>query len=138
MNENLRLARTGIDEIDDQHEKLLADLERLEFWMRKGFGLAATFDALNALLAYAETHFRFEEDFLHRQAYPKAEEHVAQHQDFVRQIAALRQSLEAGQDVAQSLADAMRTWIIRHINEEDIEYADYLRRGWSGGGPGVA
>ncbi|MBL8485839.1 MAG: hemerythrin family protein [Rhodocyclaceae bacterium] len=133
MDEHLQVARTGIDEIDAQHRKLLADLERLEFWMQKGFGLAATFDALDALLSYAETHFRFEEDFLRAQAYPDVEKHAAQHRDFMGQIANLRRSLEAGEDVARSLADAMRAWIVGHINDEDVEYADYLRRGWPRG-----
>lgn len=133
MDEHLQVARTGIDEIDAQHGKLLADLERLEFWMQKGFALAATFDALDALLSYAETHFRFEEDFLREHAYPKVEAHAAQHRDFIRQIADLHRSLEAGDDVAEPLASAMRAWIVGHINDEDAEYADFLRNDWSGG-----
>lgn len=131
MDTDLSVATTGIAEIDAQHRKLLADLERFEFWMGKGFALAATFDALDALFAYAETHFRFEEDFLRAQAYPKVEAHAALHRDFMRQIVDLRRGLEAGQDVAERLAAAIRDWIIAHINDEDVEYADFLRRGWT-------
>ncbi|MBL8491764.1 MAG: hemerythrin family protein [Rhodocyclaceae bacterium] len=130
MEKALAVAKTGIAEIDAQHQKLLADLERFELWMRKGFALAATFDALEALFAYAETHFEYEEDFLREHAYPKFEAHAAQHRDFIRQIGELRRSLEAGEDVAEQLAAAMRAWIVGHINDEDVEYANFLRHGW--------
>lgn len=57
--EGISVPMTGIADIDDQHQQLLACLDRLALWMSKGQGFAATFDAIATLNDYAASHFSF-------------------------------------------------------------------------------
>jgi hemerythrin len=128
MNEPITFKKTGIPDIDEQHGQLVFCLQRLLMWIDKGRGLAATFDAFAALFAYTQTHFDFEERLMRDQNYPQLIEHVAQHQAIVFELIRLQSDLLSGKDVEAALTEALRTWIVRHIEIHDMDYADFMAR----------
>ena len=126
MSEAIKLERTGIWEIDEQHKQLVSYLDRLLSWIAKGYGLAATFDAFEALFVYTQTHFQFEEKLLRDHSYPKLDEHIEEHQAIIAHLKQLKAELEAGEDVADELAKTLREWVLKHIDVEDIDYAKFF------------
>jgi hemerythrin-like metal-binding protein len=119
-------SRTGIAEIDEQHGQLVSYLERLLTFIDQGYGVAATFDVLASLKAYTATHFEFEEQHMRERAYPKLAEHVDQHLAIIQRLAGLQDDLESGKDVEAPMTEALREWIVKHIDVEDMEYARFL------------
>ncbi len=139
MNEPITFKKTGIHDIDEQHGQLVFCLQRLLMWIDKGRGLAATFDAFAALFAYTQTHFEFEERLMREHHYPRLIEHIAQHQSMVFELIRLQSDLLSGKDVEAALTEALRTWIVQHIDIHDMHYAAFVAgRGQvpSGGFPG--
>ena len=122
----LKLTPTGIQAIDEQHKQLVIHLDTFLSWVDKGYSLGATFDVFQALFAYTKTHFEFEEQFLRDHGYPKLEEHIREHEAIVAQLNKLKADMESGQDVTEGLVQALRSWILQHIQVEDIEYAQFL------------
>jgi hemerythrin len=120
------LPRSGIQQIDDQHQQLVECLDRLELWVGKGNGFAAALDALGKLNQYAEAHFRDEEDLLRQRAYPKLEEHIAEHDLISAELAKLYQHVLDGGDVTDELLRLVRDWVITHIGVEDMEFAEFF------------
>ena len=124
--ESITVPMTGIAEIDDQHQKLLACFDRLALWMNKGQGLAATFDAIAAMNDYAASHFRFEEDYLGKCAYPQLEPHIEGHRRLLEELEGLTAKIHQGDEASEALLTLIRKWIINHIGSDDMKYARYL------------
>jgi hemerythrin-like metal-binding protein len=118
--------KTGIPAIDEQHAQLVSYLERLLMWINKGHGFAACFDAFESLSSYTRTHFEFEEQHMRDHRYPKLAEHIQLHQAIILALAGLKANLESAKDVEGDLTEALRVWIVKHIDVEDMEYAAFL------------
>ncbi len=118
--------RTGIPEIDEQHERLVACLERLERFSREGYDFAASLDAMSVALTYTKEHFADEEKLLQEHQYPDIEAHISLHQAITADMNSLCAELESGEDIGIRLIEKMREWIVGHINNEDVNYVKYL------------
>jgi hemerythrin-like metal-binding protein len=116
----------GIQEIDDQHKKLVDCFDQLELWVGKGHEFAATLDALGKLNRYVEEHFRFEEDMLRERGYPKLNQQIDEHGLIEGQLARLYQHVMSGGDATEDLLLLLREWLLSHIGVEDMEYAAFL------------
>jgi hemerythrin len=123
MSSAFQLPKIGIQEIDDQHAQLVLCLDRLELWVGKGQGFAATLDALSSLNDYVEKHFTFEEALLRQRGYQKLDEHIEEHRQISAELARLTKQVLDGGDIDQELLDLIRKWIITHIGVEDVAYA---------------
>jgi hemerythrin len=118
--------RTGIPTIDDQHGQLVSYLERLLNWIERGYGFAATLDALQFLFDYTRTHFEFEEQLMREHGYPRLAEHIEKHRAIEQGLGRVRSDLESGKDVEVDLTATLRKWIVEHIDVEDFEYALFM------------
>jgi hemerythrin len=124
--EGISVPMTGIADIDDQHQQLLACLDRLALWMSKGQGFAATFDAIATLNDYAASHFRFEEDYLRKCSYPQLEPHIEEHRRLIEELDGLTARIHQGNEASGALLKLIREWIINHIGSDDMKFARYL------------
>jgi hemerythrin len=77
---------------------------------------------------YVRSHFEFEEQFLANCNYPYLEEHKTEHRILAADVARLWGEIEAGQNVEEKMVKTIRTWILEHINAEDIQYAKFFER----------
>ena len=127
MSEPLEFPQTGIAEIDAEHAGLLDCLQRLQTYVEKGHGFAASIDAVQTLKDYAANHFAHEEVFLKSHGFPHLAEHIEQHQAITKYVADLYDRVLGGEEIESSLVEMMRQWIIKHIGVEDMEFAIYLR-----------
>lgn len=113
-------------DIDAEHAGLLECLDRLQLYIEKGHGYAASFDAIRTLEKYVVDHFAHEEAFLAERKFPNLVEHIKQHRAISEQVAKLYECILQGGEIEHSLIDFMRQWIVKHIGVEDMEFAVYF------------
>ncbi len=120
---------TGIVEVDDQHQRLVGLLNHLGQVRIEATadGLA---DLLAEILAYADYHFRFEEDVWEKGGATAAElaSHHATHIEFSRGIVDLAHDFATQpQELARLLHEFLCSWLILHILGGDMAMARRLR-----------
>jgi hemerythrin-like metal-binding protein len=117
----------GIASIDAQHRKLIDLINSLQTAVDYSTGEAFERKALDELVDYTKTHFKFEEDMMEQNGYPDFESHRESH---VRMIAKVDEVIEAyrrDQDGAmQQALDFLKDWLINHINGTDKQYSSFL------------
>lgn len=123
---SFQIPRLGIAELDEQHDKLIDCIDRLELWESKGQGFAALLDALNALSDYASEHFSCEEAFLRERRYPKLDEHVTEHQEFRAELSRLTEQVLEEKIASEQVIAFVRDWVTIHISKEDVAFANYF------------
>ncbi|MGC4048345.1 MAG: bacteriohemerythrin [Paludibaculum sp.] len=121
-----------VPEIDEQHKRLVAIINRLQDAMLQGQGRAVIESVLSDLEDYTRTHFTFEEDLLAKHGYPKFMAHEAQHRAFVAQLMQLRAEYRAGSiTMSVQVMEFMKDWLTQHIMQEDRGYSVHLVRALS-------
>lgn len=126
MMHTTKLIPTGIDEIDRQHNQLLACLDRLNGYVGTRHEFAATMEAVDALYDYTFRHLSYEEAFLQALSYPGLEAHQAKHQALADKMNRLMGEVTAGGVITAALQQAISDWIVDHINGEDPNYVAWL------------
>ncbi len=118
--------KLGIDEVDQEHIKLVNMLNTVHGFIDAGNKAEAIeYFSLN-LARYVNVHFKHEEAFMASFAYPQLEEHIKIHENFKKSFMASLPGLAKYDDAAfrAALTDAF-TWIITHIGRTDRRYAHY-------------
>lgn len=121
------LPETGILEIDRQHGELLESLQKLSSWIGTPSEIAAVFSAISYLNDYVDRHFQFEERFLEENGYPNLPKHVEEHAAIRTKVADLTSKILDGAEITEEILATMTEWIVGHIGEEDLEYAQFLK-----------
>jgi hemerythrin len=110
--------------LDGEHKRLLGVIEELRVAVAAGDEQARVKDALDRLTEYTMSHFEHEEQALRQCGYPQFEAHKKLH-DAMRE-----RTLAFQADVASvsgnDLLNFMKSWWIRHIQNQDRAYAPYL------------
>ena len=118
----------GIDEIDNQHRKLVDLINRLFAAMQSGAGKDVLADTLNGLVDYTRRHFMTEEILMGNYDYPDLEEHMGEHRKFVTEISRFQQEYQSGNTgISIQLISYLRSWLDEHICQTDHRYGDFLR-----------
>ena len=118
--------RTGIQEIDEQHETLFDVLARLQAVVGGGDNWSTIYFALTELAHFASTHFVVEEALMRLHGYPRLDQHIAEHRGFSARLAQLEQQAIRS-DVSQHLIDFIEEWLTVHIAQSDQAYVPCLR-----------
>ena len=105
MDQRIEVIKTGIKDIDAQHQKLVKCLDELNEYAGGTYGFAAAFTVLNTLMDYVKSHFEFEEQFLAKCNYPHLEEHKEEHRKLADDVKRLWGEIEAGQDVEEKTGE---------------------------------
>ena len=121
----------GVDVLDGDHKRLLDMFNAL----LSGGVSNRDKDDLSALLAglrdYTDVHFRREEDYMERAAYPDLDRHRAAHRYFIDEVEKLRREFDQGHAVMLriDLILLLKEWLIEHIQSVDMQYRPYLAGG---------
>ena len=118
--------KLGIDEVDNEHIKLVEMLNAVHALIREGKKDEARVYFSETLSAYVVEHFANEEAFMERMGYPELEDHKKIHENFKKSFSELLPKIESFDDRSfrMALTDAF-TWIISHIGKTDKKYAKY-------------
>ncbi len=114
---------TGIKEIDEQHKKLVAILNSLYGSFVDRTTNEKIKKVIQEMTDYIQYHFGVEEKYFKEFNYENTEEHIKEHQYFIKQVKDFQQSLEEGKvSVTFKLMNFLRSWLIEHINGTDRKY----------------
>ncbi len=117
----------GIDEIDNQHKKIVDLINRLN----KAFMDNEARDKLSTILdemaQYADYHFKTEEKLFSQHHYPFTSEHINLHENFIKKVAQFREQFEQGLPVTFRVLGFLRKWLTNHILDVDREYVDIVK-----------
>lgn len=117
----------GIEKWDSDHKVLLELINRLEDSVSGGRAELVR-QAIDTLEAYAEVHFRIEEDVMAALRYPRTASHKAQHDGMRAWIAERRAVAEAGNaaDLLQGMAEHLVHWLYTHVLTVDMQYTEFF------------
>jgi hemerythrin len=117
----------GVTEIDKQHQKLVQMLNDLHEAMRQAKGSSVLGPLVKELIDYAGTHFKTEERYFTRFAYPDADAHKKQHADFVAEVLAFKSRFDANAvGLSMDVMTFLSNWLQSHIKGEDKKYGPFF------------
>jgi hemerythrin len=118
----------GIKEIDDQHKKLIEQINILHSAMREGKAKEVMGNILNELKAYTKYHFSNEEKAFEKYNYSEKYSHIQKHNGFVKRLGEITDQYNSGSLVISiNLLDFLNKWVSEHIQKEDRKYVPELR-----------
>jgi hemerythrin-like metal-binding protein len=120
--------RVGVREMDAQHRRMAALLNRAAEILRSGGGPEAAGVAFESFYWYALSHFMAEERYFLLFDYPEAAAHRAEHMTLAERFTHCRTGFKTGgpvpaADSLKALADDLQ----RHIREHDLAYGPHFR-----------
>jgi hemerythrin len=122
-----KIYETGIVALDQEHQQLVAQINRLGVAIRLKRADEVLSDILSALVDYTENHFAHEERLLEEYGFPGLAEHRQVHQRLREAVREMRsRSGEGTAGLAQELYKFLRGWLLEHIVEVDKNYGAYL------------
>ncbi len=123
----------GVSEMDNQHKKLIAMINRLIAEPKATVQSETISDLLNDMINYAQEHFRDEEALMSEHSYPFKDLQTEQHKSFIKRTVDFCSASEGGVDIVpQAMLEYLKGWLIHHILEQDMKYkAFFIERGLS-------
>lgn len=118
----------GKKEIDDQHKKLLGQINKIIDSLVYGVKSTEVHSAIQFFDVYAKDHLKYEEKYMEEIGYPHLDHHKKDHQEFLDNYKKLKERLDLGIDektILIEIENYLGTWWINHIGEEDKKYHLY-------------
>jgi len=116
----------GIQEVDDEHQNLVAVLNQLEEAMRTGKGTRVMGEILAKLIDYTQIHFENEEKFMAECEYPKFKLHQAQHRQLVEKVEKFQSKFQkTGKRITKEMMEFLTYWLTNHILVDDMTFAKF-------------
>ena len=107
----------GVEEIDNQHKSLFANLTLLKQSFSKEEDVIKT---IKFLVDYTNSHFSKEEEFMQQISYPDYDNHKKIHQKLTSQVAEIIAGIKGGKPLDVSyLIRFLTDWLVNHILDED-------------------
>lgn len=112
-----------VDEIDDDHRKLVDLFNILSHSVEEGDETNYIEAVLDELISCTVWHFRHEERLMLKYGYEGAAEHKAEHQQLIESAQALQQK---GKSVSTEDIVFLERWLTGHILGADMDLGSYL------------
>jgi len=118
----------GIEEIDDDHRKLIKYLNDLFAACFAGQGPAVLKDTLCLVQRYTREHFTHEEDIMRKAGFPGLDEHRTHHAELVSELDDLIEEFEHGadHDLSNKTLQFLEDWLLHHILIEDKKIGRHI------------
>ena len=117
----------NVQEIDNQHQKIVKMINKLHDAMRQGKGKDVLGKIINNLVKYTQIHFQTEEKYFAKFDYPNAETHKKEHQNFVKKVIEFREDFESGRlGLTIQVMNFLRDWLTNHIQGSDKKYSKFF------------
>jgi hemerythrin-like metal-binding protein len=118
----------GVEEMDTQHKKLLAMINRLIEEQHTLTDPKTIADLLTAMTDYAREHFRAEEYLMAEYDYDRKTLQEKQHKEFIDKTVSFLSATNIGPNIlSNALLDYLGSWLVGHILTEDMQYKDFFR-----------
>jgi hemerythrin len=118
-----------IASMEREHSGQLSLLNDLKTAIRSGAGDNVIYALLNELVEKTNLHFLSEQLAMRLHAYEAYESHFLEHERLLTQVQNLKEDLATGTPAdKQGLIEALRSWLVIHIQTADQTLAEYLSR----------
>lgn len=118
----------GIKTIDAQHQKFFTLLNELRLYNLNNEDNEVMLDLLNELKSYSEYHFELEKRIMIQSEYPDTEEHLQQHDLFVRKLEEFKLAYNyQSTALSNEMLDFFQKWFLVHIPVWDQKYVEFVR-----------
>jgi hemerythrin len=125
-NESLSV---GVAEIDRQHKQLVDILNQLLGMDGVTVDSETISDTLTRMTDYADYHFKSEEGFMQKYAYPDYATHRREHIAFMRKTAELAMgTMVYRKTVPTDMLEYLKTWLVEHILVSDMKYKQFFNQ----------
>jgi len=118
----------GIDEIDDDHRRLIMFLDNLFTACFAGQGPQVLKKILGELMQYTRQHFSHEEDVMRRIGYPDLEDHRSMHAELVTELDDIIEQFEISNshELSNKTLQFLEDWLTHHILIEDKKIGKFI------------
>jgi len=116
----------GIQEIDEQHKVLVNLVNEMDEAIRDHHGREGSLRILGRLVDYTKIHFAVEESLMRIFEYPGYNEHKAQHEELLQEVADLQEKIKGGGSISFQLLHFLKMWLTQHIMDSDKEYSPHM------------
>ncbi len=119
----------GVEEIDDDHKRLLALVNDLHDAVEAGAAWNVLDNVLDGLTLYVTYHFAHEETLFTRTDYPGYERHRRQHQALTITVHEIQQDFQdhALETLPHQVLEFLKNWLYEHILGSDRAFAVYYK-----------
>ena len=122
-----QVLRVGIDEIDDDHRRLVELFNMLNHAVTEGVSPEYLAAILEELVNCTVWHFSHEERLMLKYGYGGYADHKEEHQALIESVEALQEKiLQAGTLVATEDLEFLERWLTGHILSDDMQLGSYL------------
>lgn len=112
---------SGLAEIDQEHQALLAMLQQLRSAIAAGATFSQVKSQLLACASETERHFQHEETLMAAANHPLYLSHRAAHQNLLRDLSGVLEEVqEHPAKLTPETIEAIGNLVVRHIREEDL------------------
>lgn len=121
---------TGIDIIDQQHQRLILCLDEVSEAIESG-DLELLELVVQQLIDFCCSHNDFEEALMQEAGYPLLEPHRQQHAAFRLHAQSYAQALQQDENplhTARHILSDLAIWVTSHIQHEDQHYVPWIKR----------
>jgi len=117
----------GIDDINEQHKKWIALINRLHESLTACDSTISPETAIKEMLDYTYFHFQHEEDLLQKVQYPGYGKHRLEHKHFILQLEKLERDIANGSHILKTqIMSILKHWLEDHICKSDKSYGSYI------------
>lgn len=117
----------GIPQFDEQHQRLVRLVSFIAMAVTQNGNGALVKALLLDLLSYVDVHFADEEEFMRRLAFPEREPHMAEHEQFRRQLVKFLSESETDAKIGMRVLQFMQGWVKKHVLQCDRRFAEFHR-----------
>ena len=119
----------NVQEIDEQHKKLVQMINDLHEAMVSGHGQDIMRDLVNRIVEYSQVHFATEEKYMELYQFSEYEEHKKEHDVFSREANELNEKMNKfGFVLPMNVMYFLSNWLTTHILETDKKYISIFKR----------
>lgn len=113
----------GIDDIDNQHRKLVRILNNLWDSHNSGADRESVGAIIDELVFYTKVHFNNEEKYMEEIDYTGIKDHRTIHRDLTAQVLKIQEDFKQGKaHIDDQLIEFLKSWLSNHILVEDKKY----------------
>ncbi len=118
----------GIEEINEEHKKLLSLVNDLHDNVGAGSAHEVLGKVLDELLRYVIYHFSHEEELFRSTNYPGTERHILQHRGLTAKVENIYADFRANtsETLPQEVLDFLKNWLVEHIMGSDRAFGLYF------------
>ncbi len=116
----------GVEQFDRQHVKLVELINEIFMVVLHKKSVAPLHDSIETLIEYTQFHFADEEAAMEKAGYPLLDAHKQEHAQLEQEVLMFYDQVKNGEEVVTEFYQFLREWLLNHIVESDMKYAEYL------------